>query len=102
MELSQNKIHIIGVENMSEDKDIIIEVVDIQKAGICNFGHEIGDKYNYPEDRGKICAAAFHTLYPYASGLRFGASYPWEDDKESVTICCPDYKNPVVFKIMRK
>jgi uncharacterized repeat protein (TIGR04076 family) len=88
--------------SMIKDKEIIIEAIDIQGAGTCNFGHKIGDKFKYPEDRGNICAAAFHSIYPYASGLRFGADYPWEEDSESVAICCPDYKNPVIFKISRK
>jgi uncharacterized repeat protein (TIGR04076 family) len=87
---------------MTKDNEVIIEVVDIMEKGTCNFGHTVGERFQYPEDRGKICAAAFHAIYPYASGIRFGACYPWEEDSESVTICCPDYKNPVVFKITRK
>lgn len=87
---------------MSKDNEVIIEVVDILEAGTCPYGHKTGDKFKYPEQRGEICAAAFHTIYPYASGIRFGSVFPWEEDTESVTICCPDYKNPVVFKITRK
>ena len=86
---------------MSEDMEVIIEVVNILEAGKCPYGHEIGDKFNYPEERGKICSTAFHSIYPYALGIKVGASYPWEEDPDSITICCPDYKNPVVFKITR-
>ena len=82
--------------------EVEIEVVDILEAGTCNYGHKVGDKFKYPEDRGKICAAAFHSIYPYALGIRMGGSFPWEEDKKNITICCPDYKNPVVFKITRK
>jgi uncharacterized repeat protein (TIGR04076 family) len=52
-------------------------------------------------EKGKLCSATWHSLYPYLNGLRFGANYPWEEDPNSVTVCCPDYKNPVVFKITR-
>ena len=83
-------------------KEVEIEVVDILEAGICNYGHKVGDKFKYPEERGKICAAAFHSIYPYALGIRIGGEFSWEEDKNSITICCPDYKNPVVFKITRK
>jgi len=86
---------------LSEEKSTIIEVVNILEAGRCPYGHEIGDKFEYPEDRGKICTAAFNSIYPYALGINIGASFPWEEDPDSVTICCPDYKNPVVFKITR-
>ncbi len=81
---------------------IKIEVINILEAGKCNFGHQIGDLFNYPEDKGKLCSAAWHIMYPYISGLEFGASYPWEEDKDSITLCCPDYKNPVVFKVTRE
>jgi len=86
---------------MSEEEKVIVEVVNILEGGTCPYGHKIGDTYNYPEERGNICAAAFHSLYPYLLGIRIGANFPWEEDKDSVTICCPDYKNPVVFKISR-
>ena len=86
---------------MSQE-EVEIEIVDILEAGTCNYGHKIGDKFSYPEERGKICAAAFHSIYPYALGIRIGGCFPWEGDKNSITVCCPDYKNPVVFKITRK
>jgi uncharacterized repeat protein (TIGR04076 family) len=83
------------------EKEIIIEIVDILEEGKCPIGHKIGDKFSYPEERGNICAAAFHSIYPYVLGIRFDACFPWEEDKDSVIVCCPDYKNPVVFKISR-
>ncbi|MCG3216369.1 MAG: TIGR04076 family protein [Candidatus Heimdallarchaeota archaeon] len=87
---------------MSQEDKSLIEVINILEAGECPFGHKIGEKFDYPEERGRICAAAFHTLYPYVIGIRFGAIFPWEEEEDSVTICCPDYKNPVVFKITRQ
>ena len=82
--------------------DLIIEIVDIQRTGDCNFGHKVGDVFKTSEDQRKICGAAYHALYPYIVAIQSGGSLPWEDDPDSVTICCPDYKNPVVFKISRK
>ena len=87
---------------MKGDKKVTIEVVDILEAGTCNYSHKKGEIFNYPEDRGKICAAAFHTIYPYAMAIRMGSNFPWEEDEGTITICCPDYKNPVVFKITRE
>jgi len=80
---------------------LTIEVINILEAGKCPNGHEIGDKFQLPEDRGKICSAAYHTMYPYLTGLQHGASFPWENEEGTVTLCCPDYKNPVVFKITK-
>ena len=87
---------------MPKKHKITIEVIDILETGKCNYGHKIGDKFNYPEEKGKICSAALHALYPYALGIQIGGNFHWEEDRDTVTICCPDYKNPVVFKISKR
>ena len=89
-------------EIMTDKSKITIEVVDILEKGSCNYGHEVGQMFDYPADKGKMCTAALHSLYPYALGLQMGASFPWEDDPDVITVCCPDYKNPVVFRISRE
>jgi uncharacterized repeat protein (TIGR04076 family) len=82
---------------------ISIEIIEIQGGGKCPSDHKVGDKFNYKKDRGKICPAALNVLYPYILGLQSGGSFPWEEENpDSVTLCCPDYKNPVVFKITRR
>ena len=80
---------------------IKIEIVNILEAGTCNFGHKVGDIFVYPDDKGKLCSYAWHSLFPYLTSLQNGASFPWEDDPDSITLCCPDYKNPVVFNLTR-
>ena len=81
---------------------VTIEIVDILEEGTCPLNHKIGGKFKYPEDRGKICAAAFNAIYPYIRVLESGGSYPYfEDDGNTHKACCPDYKRPVVFKITR-
>ncbi|MFX1367686.1 MAG: TIGR04076 family protein [Promethearchaeota archaeon] len=78
-----------------------IEVTDILESGTCNYGHKVGDSYSTMNECRGVCSAAFHTLYPYIVALRSGGSLPWEDDPEVAYICCPDHKNPVVFKLTR-
>ncbi|MFX0114699.1 MAG: TIGR04076 family protein [Candidatus Hodarchaeota archaeon] len=80
---------------------IKIEVVKILEGGTCPRGHRPGETYNWPDDQGELCAAASHVLYPYIIGLQTGGSFPWEENPDVCTICCPDYKNPVVFKLTR-
>ena len=80
---------------------IAVEVVNILEAGKCPGKHKIGDKFNFPEERGKICPAAFNVLYPYILGFQSGGDFPWEENTDTCTVCCPDYKNPVVFKLSR-
>jgi uncharacterized repeat protein (TIGR04076 family) len=87
---------------MTEKKKVTIEIVDILLTENCDYGHKIGDNFDYPSERSKICAAAWHSLYPFALTIQNGGSFSWSDDPDSVTICCPDHKNPVVFKITRE
>lgn len=44
---------------------VFIEITDILEEGNCPLGHVIGETFLYPEDRGKICATAFNSIYPY-------------------------------------
>ncbi len=78
-----------------------IEIVKILEAGTCPYEHKVGDTFMYPEDRGKICAAAFSDLYSHIRVLQFGGSFPWSEEEGTATVCCHDYKNPVVFKLTR-
>ena len=82
--------------------DVEIEIVDIQGTGKCSAGHKVGDKFLNPEEQREICGSAYHTFYPYLIALKAGGSFPWEENDDEITICCPDYKNPVVFRIKRK
>jgi len=81
---------------------VSIEITQILEEGRCPAGHVVGQKFKYPEDKGMICAAAFNAIYPYVRVLESGGSYPYfEDDGNSHSACCPDYKRPVVFKMTR-
>ena len=81
---------------------VSIEIVDILGEGKCPMEHQIGEKFEYPEDRGKICPSAFNSIYPYIRVMDSGGSYPWFDEPSAHSFCCPDYKRPVVFKISRR
>ena len=82
-------------------RNILIEVVDILESGKCPENHQIGDKFSFPEDTAKLCPHALNTLFPYILALQSGGSFPWEEDPDIITLCCPDYNNPVVFKLTR-
>ncbi len=44
---------------------VSIEITAILEEGNCPLGHVVGETFHYPEDRGKICAAAFNSIFPY-------------------------------------
>ena len=81
---------------------VSVEIVNILEEGKCPSGHKIGEKFEYPEDRGKICPSAFHSIYPYIRVMESGGTFPFFDEPNAHLACCPDYKRPVVFKISRR
>ena len=82
--------------------EITLEITKILEEGKCPVGHKVGDIFKYPEDLGKLCPAAYHSIYPYIRILEAGGGYPWFDTPNSQQACCPDYLRPVVIKITRK
>ncbi|MHA2295683.1 MAG: TIGR04076 family protein [Candidatus Hodarchaeales archaeon] len=80
-------------------KKIKLEITDILGDGKCPQGHKIGDIFDYPEDCGKICSSALHSIYPTIQVISSGGSFPWYENPNEWSRCCPDPKRPVVFKI---
>jgi uncharacterized repeat protein (TIGR04076 family) len=78
---------------------VSIEITDILQEGKCPAGHKIGETFMYPEDIGKICPAAFNSIYPDIRIIESGGSFPFYDEPNTHSVCCPDYRRPVVFKI---
>ena len=79
-----------------------IEVIDILGTGNCSMNQKVGDTFNYPEDRGKMCPSSFYTLYPWIMVMLSGGSFGGEGDgTDFMTSGCPDYRHQVVYKISR-
>jgi len=82
---------------------VTIEIIEIQGDGKCSMEQKVGDTYNYPEDRGKMCPSAFYVLYPWIMVMLSGGSFTEEGDgSDFMTTGCPDYRHQVVYKISRK
>ncbi|MFW9911949.1 MAG: TIGR04076 family protein [Candidatus Thorarchaeota archaeon] len=80
-----------------------IEVIDILGTGECSMGQKIGEVYNYPEDRGKMCPSSFYSLIPWIMVMQSGGKYSFfKDDGNSVTLGCPDFTHQVVYKVIRE
>jgi uncharacterized repeat protein (TIGR04076 family) len=73
------------------------------QEGHCGAGHQVGDEIVFDQHsvRGKICLDALCAFMPWVLSMRYGAEYPWEEDKETVQCACPDPANPVVFELRR-
>ena len=80
---------------------ITLNVTEIQGTGHCGFGHKPGESFSWPEDVGKICPWVTYTLFPAITTLEYGGTFPWGNDPNRTSFCCPDPANPVVVEIVR-
>lgn len=77
---------------------IKITVVD----GVCSYGHKSGDEWQAGKRTpGGICAAAYHSMYPYIDALLHGANYEWAETDGSLLVRCPYGKRNkgVIFRL---
>jgi len=85
---------------MAEQRQVVARV--ISQKGTCAAGHKVGDEFSVggltPEG---LCSFAYCALFPFASVLQYGGSFPWEKDQDKTTAACPDAANPVVFELRR-
>ena len=72
---------------------IRITLVEQKGESPCHRGHQIGDSFDFDEERGKMCPLAMHALFPMVDILRYGGTLP------SDRFCCPDVDTINVFKI---
>jgi uncharacterized repeat protein (TIGR04076 family) len=80
--------------------DVIATVISAK--GKCDAGHKVGDKYLISQTTPSgMCSWAFCTLFPFATPLQSGGSFPWEKDPDAAIVACPDAENQVVFELRR-
>lgn len=81
----------------------IIEATVKSQKGTCSFGHKVGDKiiFDGKSVQGDICYSALMGFLPSVYAIRYGAKFPWAQDKDAIVSACPDGENPVEFEIRR-
>lgn len=89
-----------------------IEIVDAPEGG-CGRGHQVGDRFDYPNELGHVCVwlqdsmSGFLRVLESNGTLRWlytGTKYQKEIDPDGVTtefVRCPDPTTKVVAKIIR-
>lgn len=74
----------------------------VSQKGHCGNGHAVGQSYEMDSlTPPGVCINAFSCLIPTFRVLRFGGEFPWEKDKDTARVACPDAENPVVFELRR-
>ena len=79
-----------------------VSVKVVSKLGHCGSGHKVGNEWIVGRKiPGGICISAFSYLLPSIQVLKFGGSFPWENNPDVTTIACPDAENKVVYELKR-
>jgi len=78
--------------------------------GDCTAGHKVGEEFELtlwdPEKYATrrtpaLCTFFYNMIFPYLAVLQFGGEFPWEENKDSFQISCPDPINQVTIEIKR-
>jgi len=85
------------------DQEVTVIARVIKQEGECAAGHCVGDEVVFTDNevRGKVCIHALYSFLPKVFAMRYGAEFPWLEDRDVATHACPDAWNPVVFEIRR-
>lgn len=85
---------------MAISSPVRMRIVSI--AGRCPNGHQVGEEYVVERTTPSgVCLGSFGACLPYLTALRFGASFPWEQEEGVISIGCPDHENAVVWRLER-
>ena len=86
---------------MADNQDYRVELRVIEQRGTCGFGHKVGDVIVFDERKvdGEICFSALSSIIPKVYAMRYGAQFPWLEDKDVATHACPAATN--VFEVRR-
>ena len=78
------------------------KIVEIRGTGICSYGHQAGEVFEFSEMGSSICQWAANSIFPFFTALKFGGRFPWSKDPDRIQISCPDPDNVVVFELWRE
>jgi uncharacterized repeat protein (TIGR04076 family) len=85
------------------DEGFAIVARVIKQEGYCAAGHQVGDEVFFDGEtvQGKVCIHALYSFLPKVFAMRYGAEFPWTQERDVASHACPDAWNPVVFEIRR-
>jgi uncharacterized repeat protein (TIGR04076 family) len=80
---------------------VIAKIIHID--GTCSMGHKLGEEFIIDDSTPKgMCSWAFYTIFPFYSVLKYGGTFPWEENPDKAIIACPDPQNIVHFELKRE
>lgn len=86
---------------MAEFYPVVAKI--ISQKGHCSAENKVGQEFLIAQHTpAGLCTYAFAALFPFATVLQLGGSFPWEPaGSDKCTVVCPDPGNPVTFELRR-
>ena len=92
---------------MTNPSKVVLKITSVK--GTCMAGHQVGDEFDLSKDftlgysggGNVLCPGAFYAMFPHWRVLRFGGEFPWEIDKDTAHVACPDPLNPLIMELRR-
>lgn len=80
--------------------------------GECNAGHKVGDRFElssfgevhqrfFPTNIGNLCGYFYASVHPFALVLMCGGELPWQENRDSIEVECPDRRNALKLELQR-
>jgi uncharacterized repeat protein (TIGR04076 family) len=92
---------------MTAPMKVVLKITSMK--GNCVAGHKVGDEFDLSQDfvlgysgaKKVLCPYAFYAAFPSWRVLRFGGVFPYEEDKDTSHVACPDPLNPLTMELRR-
>jgi uncharacterized repeat protein (TIGR04076 family) len=92
---------------MANPTKVILKITSVK--GTCAAGHKVGEEFDLSKDiilgysgnDKALCPYAFNAAFPHWQVLCYGGELPWEKDKDTAHVACPDPVNPLFMELRR-
>jgi len=84
-----------------KEYEVVIKLIGNKSP--CHVGHKIGDEWIFDYfTPPRMCGLAYNALYPAALMLKYGGTFPWQEDPDAVILSCPDAEVKNMFELRRR
>jgi uncharacterized repeat protein (TIGR04076 family) len=84
-----------------KEYEVVIRLVGNRSP--CHVGHQIGEEWVFDYfTPPRMCGLAYNAIYPFALALQYGATFPWQEEPDVITVSCPDTEVGNMFELRRR
>jgi uncharacterized repeat protein (TIGR04076 family) len=85
----------------TKEYEVVIKLIGNKSP--CHSGLKVGDTwvFDFFPPQG-LCGFAYNSLFPFAIVLKTGGTFPWQENPDVITVCCPDAEVNNLFELRRR